>query len=151
MDAPRSSSTAPETLTPRELRRRRFNEFKNVFGLSVSFADVLSDTRTRDVVLVRQILIWARSYAGQPMGKPRKTVDVGNVFNRDHTTVVHTLKKLRAIAYTGDARVSTEGLELLLEAAYALEKDGSIPDELKTKIVALREKEGEIIRNSSQI
>lgn len=149
MDAPRTHLDVGPT--PRELRSLRYAQFKELFGLEPSFADVLSERRSGSVPLVRQILMWARMYAGREMNKPRKTVDVGKIFNRDHTTVIHAIKKLRAMAYTGDKRVSNEGLELLLETAYALEETGVVPDELKARIEALRSREGQIIRTTSQI
>lgn len=149
MDAPKTShfDVGP---SPRDVRKQRYAAFKELFGLEPSFADIVSEKRDGSIPLIRQVLIWARMYAGREMGNPRKTVDVGKIFNRDHTTVIHAVKKLRAMAYSGDKRVSNEGLELLLETAYALEETGVVPESLKERIIALRELEGQIIRTSSQ-
>ncbi len=149
MDTPKTShfDVGP---SPRDVRKQRYAAFKELFGLEPSFADIVSEKRDGSIPLIRQVLIWARMYAGREMSNPRKTVDVGKIFNRDHTTVIHAVKKLRAMAYSGDKRVSNEGLELLLETAYALEETGVVSESLKERITALREREGQIIRTSSQ-
>lgn len=81
----------PITPQPLAVYVRRASE---VFGVSVR--DIISDRRPRDVVEARHAAIWAARY-GTPYSLPR----IGRFFRRDHTSIIHAVRKV-------DQRVKTD-------------------------------------------
>ena len=93
----------------REPRRIRIEDIqKAVAGhFKVSKNDLLSARRTRAIVRPRQIAMYLAK-----MMTPRSYPEIGKRFGgRDHTTVLHAVRKVEELA-SGDARIAEE-IELL--------------------------------------
>jgi chromosomal replication initiator protein len=98
-----------DLLRTREAKRVRIEDIQRIVSkhYNVSKADLLSARRTRTVVRPRQIAM----YLSKTM-TPRSLPEIGRRFgNRDHTTVLHAVRKIEELA-TAD-RVLHDELEML--------------------------------------
>ena len=98
-----------DLLRGKEERRVRIEDIQRVVSkhYNVSKADLLSARRTRTVVRPRQIAM----YLSKTM-TPRSLPEIGRRFgNRDHTTVLHAVRKIEEMA-TAD-RVLHDEIEML--------------------------------------
>jgi hypothetical protein len=71
--------------------------------LGFTYGDVIGTSRMRDVTLARQIIMWLvrKNY-------PQKSFpDIGRAFgDRDHTTVLHAVRKIEKMLTWGDPKVA---------------------------------------------
>jgi len=58
----------------------------------VSFSELKSANRQRNVVTARQYAFWRLYQHTYSLGYP--LVQIGKMFNRDHSTVIHSIKKI---------------------------------------------------------
>lgn len=58
----------------------------------VSFSELKSGNRERNVVIARQYAFWRLYQHTYSLGYP--LVKIGNMLNRDHSTVLHSIKKI---------------------------------------------------------
>jgi chromosomal replication initiator protein len=93
----------------REPRRVKIEDIQKLVGnhYSVSRADILSSRRTANVVRPRQIAMYLSKIL-----TPRSLPEIGRRFGgRDHTTVLHAVRKIDALA--AKDRTLSEEIELL--------------------------------------
>lgn len=93
----------------REPRRVKIEDIQKLVGnhYSVSRADILSSRRTANVVRPRQIAMYLSKIL-----TPRSLPEIGRRFGgRDHTTVLHAVRKIDALA--AKDRALSEEIELL--------------------------------------
>jgi chromosomal replication initiator protein len=78
-----------------EQRRVRIEEIQRIVArhYNVSKSDLLSNRRTRVIVRPRQIAMYLSKFL-----TPRSLPEIGRRFgNRDHTTVLHAVRKIEAL------------------------------------------------------
>jgi chromosomal replication initiator protein len=98
-------SSGPKTVSTGDVQKKVADYF------SVSLADMLSNNRSRSVVLPRQIAM----YLCKKM-TTRSLSEISRRFNKkDHTTVLHAVKRIEQLtAEDSDVRTDVERLELAL-------------------------------------
>ena len=72
-------------------------ESKDIIALvekasGVSFSELKSGNRERNVVIARQYAFWRLYKHTYSLGYP--LVQIGKMLNRDHSTVIHSIKKI---------------------------------------------------------
>lgn len=98
-----------DLLGSREPRKVRIEDIQKIVSqhYNVSRTDMLSARRTRTIVLPRQIAMYIAKNV-----TPRSLPEIGRRFgNRDHTTVLHAVRKIEGLLQT-DKKLSQE-IELL--------------------------------------
>lgn len=98
-----------DLLGVREPRKVRIEDIQKIVSqhYNVSRTDMLSARRTRTIVLPRQIAMYIAKNV-----TPRSLPEIGRRFgNRDHTTVLHAVRKIEGLLQT-DKKLSQE-IELL--------------------------------------
>lgn len=98
-----------DLLGSREPRKVRIEDIQKIVSqhYNVSRSDMLSARRTRTIVLPRQIAMYIAKNV-----TPRSLPEIGRRFgNRDHTTVLHAVRKIEGLLQT-DKKLSQE-IELL--------------------------------------
>ncbi|MCL4130635.1 UNVERIFIED_CONTAM: hypothetical protein GTU68_038290 [Idotea baltica] len=98
-----------DLLGAREPRKVRIEDIQKIVSqhYNVSRTDMLSARRTRTIVLPRQIAMYIAKNV-----TPRSLPEIGRRFgNRDHTTVLHAVRKIEGLLQT-DKKLSQE-IELL--------------------------------------
>ena len=110
---PVTISVAEQALTDlvgrREPRKVRIEDIQKIVSqhYNVSRSDMLSARRTRTIVLPRQIAMYIAKNV-----TPRSLPEIGRRFgNRDHTTVLHAVRKIEGLVQT-DKKLGQE-IELL--------------------------------------
>ncbi len=104
-----AESAIQDLVRTREPKRVKIEDIQKLVGnrYSVSRSDILSSRRTANVVLPRQIAMYLSK-----MLTPRSLPEIGRRFGgRDHTTVLHAVRKIEALAQKD--RALSEELELL--------------------------------------
>jgi chromosomal replication initiator protein len=104
-----AESSLRDLVRTREPRRVKIEDIQKLVAshYNVSKADILSSRRTATVVRPRQVAMYLSK-----MLTPRSLPEIGRRFGgRDHTTVLHAVRKIDALASTDHAL--TEELEFL--------------------------------------
>jgi chromosomal replication initiator protein len=104
-----AESAIQDLVRPREPKRVKIEDIQKLVAshYNVSKADILSARRTANVVRPRQIAMFLAKTL-----TPRSLPEIGRRFGgRDHTTVLHAVRKIEALVGT-DGRLSEE-IELL--------------------------------------
>lgn len=69
-------------------------------GFGITEADLLKKCRKREMVQLRQVSIWAMT---KMTGASLKTI--GEYFNRDHTTVIHSRDTVNDLIYSKEPSI----------------------------------------------
>jgi chromosomal replication initiator protein len=104
-----AESAIRDLVRAREPRRVKIEDIQKLVGnhYSVTRADILSSRRTANVVRPRQIAMYLSKIL-----TPRSLPEIGRRFGgRDHTTVLHAVRKIDALA--AKDRALSEEIELL--------------------------------------
>jgi chromosomal replication initiator protein len=82
----------------------------------VTVKDLQSKSRKKNITLPRQIAMYlGRKHTEQALG------DIGSAFNRDHSTVVHSIRVItEAMARNGSIRGQIEHLSAKLKKRYSV-------------------------------
>jgi len=82
-------------MTPREKNLAEIDAIAELHGYTLE--DILGRSKLKPLVEVRwKCVVWMR-------GKGYSTTEIGRIMNRDHSTIVHSLQKMAAIAEMEEA------------------------------------------------
>lgn len=84
----------PKLLSDNEIASKIFDSVKLV--TSYSYSDMNVSSRDRSLVLARQLTFYfLRKYTTYSLER------IGNLFGRDHTTIIHGVRTVNNLLYTG--------------------------------------------------
>ncbi|MDR0887376.1 MAG: chromosomal replication initiator protein DnaA [Candidatus Nomurabacteria bacterium] len=100
-------ATSNNQLSPKQV----IDKIAHIFQISAS--DILSTSRTKHIAEIRQLVMYIM-YVDLGLSYPK----IGHEFGKDHTTVLHSVRKIKKSLATNDAHIK-EQVELINRRLYA--------------------------------